>query len=101
MGNVNRNEAGYVDFEKFAGLDGIALVNIVANAAEATLSGRKALQTRITHNDGERFGYQWDLGVSMNESVGGSWKPLAPPKLDSQGRAYPCSTTVRRVHFPS
>jgi photosystem II stability/assembly factor-like uncharacterized protein len=73
--NVNRNEVGYADFEKFAGLDGIALVNIVANPAEATLTGRKVLQTRITHNDG------------------GTWKPLAPPKSDSQGMAYPCSTT--------
>ena len=53
--NVNRNEVGYADFEKFVGLDGIALVNIVANPAEATLTGRKVLQTRITHNDGERF----------------------------------------------
>lgn len=58
--NVNRNEAGYADFEKFTGLDGIALINIVANPAEATLTGRKVLQTRITHNDGERFGcFNW------------------------------------------
>jgi len=50
--SVNRNDAGYVDFEKFQGLDGIAMVNVVANRAEAALTGRKALQTRITHNDG-------------------------------------------------
>jgi len=50
--NVNRNFGGYVDFEKFVGLDGIAMVNIVANPAEAALTGRKALQTKITHNDG-------------------------------------------------
>lgn len=60
--NVNRNEFGYVDFEKFAGLDGIALVNIVANPTEATLTGRKVLQTRITHNDGGCFGCQVDVG---------------------------------------
>lgn len=50
--NVNRNEHGFVDFEKMIGLDGIALVNIVANPAEAKLSNDKNLQTRITHNDG-------------------------------------------------
>lgn len=99
--NVNRNEDGYADFEKFAGLDGIALVNIVANPAEATLTGRKVLQTRITHNDGEHIGYQGNLGVSTNGSVGGRWKPLAPPKFDSQGRAYSCSTTVCHIHSPS
>jgi hypothetical protein len=50
--NVNRNNGGFVDFEKFAGLNGVAMVNVVANPAEATLTGRKILQTRITHNDG-------------------------------------------------
>ena len=51
--NVNRDDRGYVDFEKMIGLDGIALVNIVSNSDEATITGSKQLQTRITHNDGE------------------------------------------------
>lgn len=50
--NVNRDERGYVDFEKMIGLDGIALINIVSNPEEAAVSKRKSLQTRITHNDG-------------------------------------------------
>ena len=50
--NVNRNDAGFVDFEKMIGLDGIALINIVSNAAEAKITRKKKLQTRITHNDG-------------------------------------------------
>lgn len=49
---VNRNSKGYVDFEKMIGLDGIALMNIVSNPDQASLNGRKQLQTRITHNDG-------------------------------------------------
>ncbi|KAG1816486.1 uncharacterized protein BJ212DRAFT_1355044 [Suillus subaureus] len=72
--NVNRNLGGFIDFEKFAGLDGIAMANIVANPAEAALMGRKALQTRITHNDG------------------GTWKPLLPPSVDSLGMKYPCTS---------
>ncbi|KIR51702.1 signal sequence binding protein [Cryptococcus gattii Ru294] len=59
---VNRNAAGYVDFEK-------------ANPSEADISGRKQLQTRITHNDG------------------GSWKPLNPPAKDSLGQEYDCQWT--------
>ena len=51
--NVNRDDRGFVDFEKLIGLDGIALINIVGNPHEAALTGRKALQTRITHNDGQ------------------------------------------------
>lgn len=50
--NVNRDDRGYVDFEKMIGLDGIALVNVVANPSEAVLSGHKFIQSRITHNDG-------------------------------------------------
>lgn len=50
--NVNRNNAGYVDFEKMIGLDGIALINIVSNPGEAKVSKKKSLRTRITHNDG-------------------------------------------------
>jgi hypothetical protein len=51
--NVNRDERGLVDFEKMIGLEGIALTNVVANPTEAALTGKKTLQTRITHNDGE------------------------------------------------
>lgn len=73
--NVNRNAAGYVDFEKMIGLDGIAVVNVVANAEDAEMSGKKKLQTRITHNDG------------------GSWKRLIPPAKDSLGQEYDCRKT--------
>ncbi|PSR72220.1 hypothetical protein PHLCEN_2v11927, partial [Hermanssonia centrifuga] len=72
---VNRNENGYVDFEKMIGIDGIALINVISNAHEAPLSGRKELQTRITHNDG------------------GTWKPITPPKVDSLGNKYECDRT--------
>jgi Sortilin, neurotensin receptor 3, len=50
--HVNRNRPGYVDFEKMIGLDGVAVVNILANPNDVTLTGHKILQSRITHNDG-------------------------------------------------
>ncbi|KAF9236101.1 hypothetical protein BU15DRAFT_64291 [Melanogaster broomeanus] len=78
--NVNRNDIGFVNFDKFVGPDGIAMVNVVANPAEATLSGSKELQTRITHDDG------------------GTWRPPTPPKLDSQGKTYPCSNVGCALH---
>ncbi|KAJ7248956.1 hypothetical protein C8J57DRAFT_1475371 [Mycena rebaudengoi] len=78
--NVNRNEKGFVDFEKMIGLDGIALINVVSNTQEALITGRKSLQSRITHNDG------------------GSWKPLTPPLIDSQGNKYECSSTKCALH---
>lgn len=78
--NVNRDHRGYVDFEKMVGLDGIAIVNVVANPDAAAVTGTKELQTRITHNDG------------------GRWKPLTPPKYDSQGQTYECRSVVRAPH---
>ena len=73
---VNRNGKGFVDFEKMIGLDGIAVINVVSNPDEATLSSNKKLQTRITHNDG------------------GRWKRMIPPAKDSLGQRYDCSSTV-------
>ncbi|KZP04862.1 Oligoxyloglucan reducing end-specific cellobiohydrolase [Athelia psychrophila] len=77
---VNRDQRGFVDFEKMIGLDGIALINVVSNPAEAIISGRKALQSRITHNDG------------------GSWKTLTPPSKDSQGNSYECTSVDCALH---
>lgn len=74
--NVNRNDRGYVDFEKMINLDGIALINVVSNTGEATITGKKDIQTRVTHNDG------------------GTWRPVTPPKVDSAGNGYSCTSTV-------
>jgi photosystem II stability/assembly factor-like uncharacterized protein len=52
--NVNCNEDFYVDYEKMLGLEGVALVNVVANPDE---KGPKKLQTKITHNDGALWRY--------------------------------------------
>ncbi|KAH8091728.1 Oligoxyloglucan reducing end-specific cellobiohydrolase [Cristinia sonorae] len=78
---VNRNDNGYVDFEKMIGLDGIALINVVSNPSTAPISGRKELQSRITHNDG------------------GTWKPLPPPRVDSQGNKYACESVKCSLHI--
>ncbi|KAJ7436099.1 vacuolar protein sorting/targeting protein 10 [Mycena galericulata] len=72
--NVNRDERGFVDFEKMIGLDGIALINVVVNPDEAARTGHKALQSRITHNDG------------------GTWMPLTPPQVDAIGNKYECQS---------
>jgi hypothetical protein len=49
-----------------------------ANPTEADISGKKRIQTRITHNDG------------------GTWKPVNPPAKDSLGQEYDCRSTVSR-----
>ncbi|CAO1625062.1 unnamed protein product [Jaminaea pallidilutea] len=78
---VNRDASGFVDFEKMLNLDGIALINVVSNADEATVSKHKDLQTRITHNDG------------------GRWKALVPPKVDAYGASYPCDSVGCSLHL--
>lgn len=70
---VNRDTPGFVDFEKIEGLEGVSVVNVVANMAEVGKGEPKQLKTKITHNDGAEWAY------------------LAPPSVDSQGKKYSCS----------
>ncbi|KAF1992071.1 vacuolar protein sorting protein [Aulographum hederae CBS 113979] len=72
LNGVNRNRNGYVDFEKMVGLEGVAIVNIVANTEEVDGGGKKKIKTKITHNDGA------------------DWTFMPPPAKDSDGKAYSC-----------
>ncbi|KAK4540808.1 hypothetical protein LTR36_008885 [Oleoguttula mirabilis] len=75
VGEVNRNAPGYVDFEKMQGLEGVAVVNRVANKDEADEGKTKKLKTYITHNDGA----DWALIT----------RPVDPPN----GKAFGCKGT--------
>ncbi|KAK5990777.1 Vacuolar protein sorting/targeting protein 10 [Cladobotryum mycophilum] len=70
--NVNCNEQTYVDFERVTGLEGVTLINVVANVN--TKDKTKKLQTKISHNDGSEWGF------------------LPPPAKDKDGKAYSCSS---------
>ena len=72
LDGVNRDAAGYVDFEKMLGLQGVALVNVVDNIKEVEDGQNKKLKTMITHNDGAE------------------WSRIKAPQLDSQGAGYDC-----------
>lgn len=71
--DVNRNAAGFVDFEQMSVIAGVAVINTVANPEEARRGSRKVLKSMITHNDGA----DWDF--------------LQPPGVDSEGKKYSCS----------
>jgi hypothetical protein len=76
---LNVNDYGYVDFEKMAGLEGVALANVVGNVKDVQDKGAsKKLRSMITHNDG------------------GQWALLAPPMEDAEGKKYGCSVTKGR-----
>ena len=72
IGAVNRNRAGYVDFEKMQGLEGVALLNVVENLDDEPERKAKKLRTMITHNDG------------------GEWATLPAPSFDAEGNDYGC-----------
>ncbi|KAF2682359.1 vacuolar protein sorting/targeting protein 10 [Lentithecium fluviatile CBS 122367] len=81
LNNVNRNTAGYVDFEKMQGIEGVALANIVANTKDVDQSGaKKRKQTVITHNDGA------------------DWEPLPVPALDADDQSYKCDGCSLHLH---
>jgi hypothetical protein len=69
---VNRNEHGFVDFEKMQGLEGVALTNVVDNVKEVQTGARKKLKSMITHNDGS------------------SWSYIPAPAKNSEGKAMDC-----------
>ncbi|KAF2099599.1 Oligoxyloglucan reducing end-specific cellobiohydrolase [Rhizodiscina lignyota] len=72
--DVNRDEDGYVDFEKMSGLEGVAIVNVVANIPEVDKGSRKKLKTKMTHNDGA------------------DWALIPAPEKDVEGNKYKCAS---------
>ncbi|KAF1935104.1 vacuolar protein sorting/targeting protein 10 [Clathrospora elynae] len=54
--HTNRNDDGYVDFEKIANIQGVVLVNTVDNWKEFERSGQgKKIKSRISFDDGRSF----------------------------------------------
>lgn len=84
---TNRNKNGIVDFEKLVGVEGVAVVNIVRNIAEAERGEEKQLETKITFDDG------------------GHWSPLVAPadiasKLDCSSDPTRCALHLHSVTQP-
>jgi hypothetical protein len=72
ISGVNCDDQYFVDFEKMLGLQGVAIVNIVAN--RDAISESKRLQSQISHNDGAEWSY------------------LPPPKHGLDGERFSCSS---------
>jgi hypothetical protein len=77
---VNRNRLGYVDFEKMQGIEGVAIINRVANIEKVQGGASKKLKTYITHNDGA----DWDLIPRPEKGFDGK-------KFDCSGSKDECS----------
>lgn len=73
VNGVNRDESGYVDFEKMLGLQGVALINVVDNIDKVEEGQPKKLKSMITHNDGA------------------VWSLIPPPPKDAEGHDYDCN----------
>lgn len=68
--HVNSNKVTFTDFESIAGLEGVSVINVVSNPDS---SDKKALQTKISHNDGADWGF------------------LQSPAKDPEGKSYSCT----------
>jgi hypothetical protein len=76
---VDSDSGGYVDFEKMFGVEGLAMVNIVANYDDKDYEKQgKKLKSVITHNDGA----EWGL--------------LPPPEKDADGNRFDCSGNIEK-----
>ncbi|ORX80565.1 Oligoxyloglucan reducing end-specific cellobiohydrolase [Basidiobolus meristosporus CBS 931.73] len=78
--HVNRDERGLVDFEKMAGIDGVAMVNQVINPNSGE---KKKTRSLITHDNGR------------------SWNLLTPPETDFHGSKYKCQGDECSLHIHS
>lgn len=72
---VNRNYDGYVDFEKMQGVEGVAMINVVANVEDEISGKAKKLRSLVTHNDGSE------------------WAPLQAPAKKPDGSDWACDIT--------
>jgi len=85
--DTNRNDFGYVDYERIYGVEGIGIANIVSNAQEVEARGqRKKLKSLITFDDGR------------------NWSPIKPPTEDLDGKKISCDpaqTDSCSLHFHS
>ncbi|PKY15605.1 Oligoxyloglucan reducing end-specific cellobiohydrolase, partial [Rhizophagus irregularis] len=79
LGYANRDDKGFVDFEKMQGIQGIALANIVGNVDEVNMGNNKKLKSKITTNDGEYRSFLLS-----------TWKLLNRPEFDSDNNKYKC-----------
>lgn len=50
--NTNRNKYGIVDFEKLVSIEGVAIMNTVANPSGVLNGDSKVVKTKITFDDG-------------------------------------------------
>lgn len=78
LNGVNRDAAGYVDFEKMSKLEGVALANVVTNYHTVAKDNRKILRTMITHNDGAE------------------WRYIQPPQKDVDGKKFSCNGNLEK-----
>lgn len=77
--DTNRNEMGYVDYERLYGVEGVGLANVVSNAEDVEGRGaEKRLKTFITFNDGS------------------SWQPIKAPDCGSSD----CTLHLHSVTTP-
>ncbi|KTW29333.1 hypothetical protein T552_01288 [Pneumocystis carinii B80] len=74
---VERNNNGFIDFERFKGLEGIIISNIVMNPDDVSKGSSKRLKSVITYNDGSEWSY------------------ITPPKKDSKGNEF-CSGKLEK-----
>ena len=86
--DTNRNDFGYVDFEKIYGVEGIGIANVVSNVQELEIGRNqpKKLKSLITFDDGS------------------NWSPITAPAVDADGEKIPCDpsdTDNCALHFHS
>ena len=95
--DTNRNEMGFVDYERIYGVEGVGLANVVMNPVDVESRGaEKRLKTYITFDDGGFIDRRSLSNSKLSDSLfptGSNWSLIKPPSTDSDGHAFPCATS--------
>jgi len=76
---LSESDRGYIDYERIANLEGVAIANVVVNKDEVkSKAGSKKLRSVATHNDG------------------GQWALLPPPSRDVEDKKFDCDVQEGR-----
>jgi hypothetical protein len=73
LDNSNRDDHGFVDFERLQNVQGVMVMNQITNVDEVRRSDKKHIRTLLSTDDGSQ------------------WKTIDPPAKDYYGNPIPCN----------
>ncbi|KAF9423316.1 vacuolar protein sorting/targeting protein PEP1, partial [Podila epigama] len=97
---LNQGNEGTVDFEKMQGIDGVALMNEVANPNEVIQRSPKIIRSLATFDNGKGIEIENFVSVTARMGTSATWETVNAPQTGVDGKPYPnCSSVKCSLHL--